>query len=312
MVISFYSKTDNDDAVLELLQRHLTNKKVAHPVEKWSEHTDPSTVLYSVSWGAPDNFFNGMTNLRAAMSLGAGVDHLTNNPGLSTSIPIVRLSDAGMGEKIAEYVLYAALQGQRQFDSYRKQQQQKIWQPLADIAAADYRVGIMGLGVIGTIIAKRLQITGYQVSGWKRSRVESEVPLVIGDSELPAFLKNLDLLVSVLPLTEQTNGLIGKTIFAQLPKGARFVNVGRGKQVNENELIRALDSGQLAGAVLDVCETEPLPATSPLWTHESVTLTPHIAGPTQIAQSAEQIASSIEQLERGEKPVGLVNRQAGY
>jgi len=312
MVISFYSNADDAEKVLESLRQHLANRNVRHPVEAWSEHTDPSAVIYSVSWNAPDNFFIGMKNLHAAMSLGAGVDHLIRNPSLSTTVPIVRLSDAGMGQKIAEYVLYAALQGQRQFDSYRKQQQKKIWQPLADIAAADYRIGIMGLGVIGSIIANQLQAVGYQVVGWKRTRVESSVPLFIGDSELNSFLKNLDLLVSVLPLTSQTNGLIDRTLFTQLPKGARFVNVGRGRQVNENDLILALNSGQLAGAVLDVCETEPLPAAHPLWTHESVTLTPHIAGPTQIVQSAEQIAGAIAQFDKGSKPAGLVNREAGY
>jgi glyoxylate/hydroxypyruvate reductase A len=312
MVISFYSKSDNDKEVLDALRQHLADTDVAHTVEPWSDRTDPESVIYSVSWGAPDNFFDGMSNLRAAMSLGAGIDHLTNNPGLPANLPIVRLSDAGMGEKIAEYVLYAALQGHRDFDLYQRQQQQKVWRPLADRHAADYRVGIMGLGVIGTIIADRLQVNGYQVCGWKRTRVDCPYPLYVGDAELSAFLGELDLLVAVLPLTEQTTGLIDKKVLSQLPAGARFVNVGRGKQVNESDLLQALDSGQLTSAVLDVCETEPLPVTDPLWTHEAVTLTPHVAGPTQIDKSARQIAKSIQQMERGDQPAGLVNRAAGY
>ncbi len=312
MVISFYSASDNDSDLLEALHRQLASTSVTHIIEPWSDNTDPASVVYSISWGAPDNFFNGMKNLRAALSLGAGVDHLTSNPGLPADVPIIRLSDAGMGDKIAEYVLYAALQGHRQFDLYRKQQQQQLWQPLADIDAANYRVGIMGLGVIGTIIADRLHHSGYQVSGWKRSTVECAYPLFAGDTELGAFLKDLDLLVAVLPLTDQTHGLIDKRIFAQLPAGARFVNVGRGKQVNESDLLAALDSGQLTAAVLDVCETEPLPDSHPFWTHDAITLTPHVAGPTQIAQSAQQIAESIQLIESGKWPAGLVNRSDGY
>lgn len=312
MVISFYSQSENDGTVLEALRQHLANTGVTHSIEPWSDSTDPASVIYTVSWGAPDNFFTGMSNLRAAMSLGAGVDHLTANPGLSKDVPIVRLSDAGMGNKIAEYVLYAALQGHRQFDIYKKQQSQQLWQPLPDIDASDYRIGIMGLGVIGTIIADRLHASGYQVCGWKRSKVECSYPLYAGDSELKAFLANLDLLVAVLPLTEQTHGLINKELFAQLPAGARFVNVGRGKQVNETDLLAALDSGQLTAAVLDVCETEPLPESHPLWTHDAITLTPHVAGPTQINQSAQQIAESIQMIESGKWPDGLVNRSEGY
>lgn len=312
MVISFYSKSDSDGAVLEALRAHLANTKLAYNIVPWSETTDPASVIYTVSWGAPDNFFDGMNNLRAAMSLGAGVDHLTDNPGLPADVPIIRLSDAGMGEKIAEYVLYAALQGHREFDLYRRQQKQKIWQPLADRHAADYRIGVMGLGVIGAIIANRLLTAGYQVSGWKRTRVECPYPLFVGDTELGSFLKELDLLVAVLPLTDQTHGLLDKRIFAQLPKGARFVNVGRGKQVNESDLLNALDSGQLTAAMLDVCETEPLPASDPLWSHESVTLTPHVAGPTQITESARQIIESIQTIESGQWPAGLVNRSEGY
>lgn len=312
MVISFYSKSDNDSDVLSALQQQLAKTEVTHTIEPWSEHTDPASVIYSVSWGAPDNFFTGMNNLRAAMSLGAGIDHLTDNPSLPANLPIVRLSDAGMGDKIAEYVLYAALQGHRDFDLYQRQQRQKIWHSLSDRHAADYSVGIMGLGVIGSIIADRLQANGYRVSGWKRTRVECPYQLYAGDAELSAFLGELDLLVAVLPLTEQTTGMINQQVFSQLPAGARFVNVGRGKQVNENDLLQALDSGHLTSAMLDVCETEPLPASDPLWTHAAITLTPHIAGPTQITQSAQQIAESIQLIERGERPAGLVDRAAGY
>lgn len=312
MVISFYSQTDNDSELLASLRQHLASTDVPHSIEPWSNETDPANVAYSVSWGAPNDFFNGMTNLRAALSLGAGVDHLIRNESLPVSVPIVRLSDAGMGAKIAEYVLYAALQGHRQFDLYARQQRHQNWQPLQDTDAGDYRVGIMGLGVIGTIIADRLAQAGYAVSGWKRTRIDCDYPIFVGNTELNAFLKDLDLLVGVLPLTEQTHGLIDSDIFAQLPKGARFVNVGRGLQVNEDDLLQALDSGQLAAAMLDVCATEPLPQNHRLWTHDSVTLTPHIAGPTQIKQSASQIAASIELLERGERPVGLVDRLEGY
>jgi glyoxylate/hydroxypyruvate reductase A len=312
MVISFYSSSDSDSAVLNALRSQLQSTGVAYPVEPWSEDTDPSSVLYTVSWGTPDHFFQGMDNLRAALSLGAGVDHLLANPSLPGEVPVVRLSDAGMGAKIAEYVLYAALQGHRQFDIYQRQQRQQLWQPLADVHARDYRVGIMGLGVIGTVIADRLHQCGYHVSGWKRSRIDCAYPLYAGNEELGTFLSELDMLVAVLPLTEQTHGMINKDVFAQLPTGARFVNVGRGKQVNEDDLLDALDTGQLTAAMLDVCVTEPLPEGHRFWAHESITLTPHIAGPTQIAESVQQIVESIQNIEAGSQPDGLVDRDHGY
>ena len=230
-------------------------------------------------------------------------------------MPIVRLSDAGMADKIAEYVHYGVLRTHRGFHHYQRLQKTGQWQPQPDIHAADYRVGILGYGVIGRCVAHRLHAAGYQVSAFKRSAntTEESFPVLTGNSE--HFLSQLNVLVCILPLTAETSGMINTELLAQLPAGAHFINVGRGDQVVEDDLLKALDSGQLGSALLDVCATEPLPEHHALWSHEGVTITPHIAGPTQVTQSVDQVAESIARLESGATTAdlsGLVDNSFGY
>lgn len=313
MNISFFSIDDTSDQTLIALREKLPE----HTIYQWPDLGNPEDLDYAICWGAPDDFFKGAKNLRAIFSLAAGVDHLLNHAGLPDAVPVIRLSDAGMAEKIAEYVHFGVLRWHRQFDQYQAQQGQAQWLPLDDIDAKDYRVGIMGMGIIGSQIAARLQSVGYQVSGWKRTpSPEGRFNIYHGDNQLPEFLGNLNTLVCVLPLTPQTTGLINKTLLDCLPMGASFINVGRGGQVVEKDLIAALDAKHLSGALLDVCATEPLPENHHLWTHPDILLTPHIAGPTQINLSVDQIAAGIQQLQSGTDAKtlshGVVDHRTGY
>lgn len=308
MAILFYSNEDEGDKTLNAIRSCLPTDQI----ENWPISTDLAAIKYAIAWNVPDRFFDGLTNLRAIFSLGAGVDHLLKHPALP-DVPLIRLSDAGMADKIADYVLYGVIRNHRRFDLYEQQQAASVWQPQLEIDTPNYRVGVMGMGVIGSRIAQRLTNSGYNVCCWKRTQsTESGISTFHGSNQLPAFLDSLNALICVLPLTQQTHEIINQSLLEALPPGAHFINVGRGDHVNETDLLASLDSGHLASAMLDVVVSEPLPSGSRLWSHPSVLLTPHIAGPTQAELSARQIAESINQFESGKTPPGIVDRKTGY
>lgn len=312
MAIIFYSSDASGEQVRQALQSALPDL----PIYNWQQ-ADLATkqqARYAIAWNAPDDFFSGLDNLQAVFSVAAGVDHLLNHPSLPATIPLARLEDAGMGGKIAEYVLYGVLHAQRSFDVYRDMQAAQQWDDSdRDVHAAETRVGILGLGTIGSVVASRLLMNGYQVSGWSRSaRTLENVDVHAGMDNLPAFLKNLDVMVCLLPLTASTTGIIDAKFINQLPDGAFVINAARGKHVDNSALLAALDSGKLRGALLDVTEPEPLPAGDPLWSHPKVIITPHVAGPTQLQESVRQIAANIIRAEKAEALTGLVDRESGY
>jgi glyoxylate/hydroxypyruvate reductase A len=310
--ISFYSVDDNAPQALELLRENLT----CHTIWQWPDIGCAADQLdYAICWQPPADFFDGAGNLKGILSMAAGVDHILNHPGLPKDIPLIRLCDAGMGQKIAEYVHYGVLRSHRSFDQYQIQQQAGNWNPQPDIDAADYRVGIMGFGVIGKVVANHLHSAGYQVSAWKRSPETKAFAYQVMHGDAAAFLQPLNVLVCVLPLTAQTKNIVNAELLSLLPQGAHFINVGRGSQVVEPDLLQALDSGQLSSAVLDVCVEEPLPEEHPFWNHPKVVITPHVAGPTQLHLSVTQITRSITDMEAGQSPKslpGVVSTNEGY
>ena len=235
--IIFYSKESHSTEILKLLREKLQG----HQIFQWPDlDCSPEELDYAICWHPPQAFFRGATNLKAIFSLAAGVDHLLKHTELPNQVPIVRLSDAGMADKIAEYVHYGVLRTHRGFHHYQRLQKTGQWQPQPDIHAADYRVGILGYGVIGRCVAHRLHAAGYQVSAFKRSAntTEESFPVLTGNSD--HFLSQLNVLVCILPLTAETSGMINTELLAQLPAGAHFINVGRGDQVVEDDLLLSL------------------------------------------------------------------------
>lgn len=274
---------------------------------------DPARVDVALAWKAPHGALAGFPNLRLICSLGMGVDHLLEDPRLPANVPIARLVDANMVEQMSEYVLYGVLHFHRRFDVYGRYQRERQWQELPLPHTALRRVGIMGIGEIGTDCARKVAALGFPVRGWSRSpKAIPAVKCYAGPSELPAFLRETDILVSVLPLTENTQNIVNARTLALLPKGAYFINVARGGLLCEKDLLTALDSGQLEGALLDVTAQEPLPEASPLWAHPKVLLTPHIAGLTNPATAVHPIADNIRRLADGRPLLHLVDRDRGY
>ena len=211
---------------------------------------------------------------------------------------------------MVQFVVLAVLSHQRSYRALLAQQAESTWARLPAVGA---RVGVMGLGELGTACARALAALGLNCAGWSRS--DKSVPGIAcfsGEAGLTPFLARTDILICLLPRTAALDGVLGNATFAQLPKGAYLINVGRGEHLDEAALLDALASGQLAGAWLDVFRQEPLPAAHPFWTHPSITVTPHIASQTVPATAAAHVAENIRRARAGEPLVGLVRRELGY
>jgi len=284
-------------------------------VRVWPDVGSPELIDYAAVWQPPPDFFDGLTGLRAVFCLAAGVDALLQHPGLSASVPIVRLDDAGMARKMAEYVLYGVLHAQRRFGEMAEARRRADWSPDLGSAAADrFPVGILGAGTLASAVAERLALNGYPVTCWARSPRElpAGVACVSGDDGLRTLLPVSRALVCLLPLTEATHGILNRELFDALPAGAFLINAARGEHLIETDLLAALDQGRLSGALLDVFTTEPLPPTHPFWQRQALVLTPHVAAPSGARESAAQVARSLAQFQAGERPSGWVDRERGY
>jgi glyoxylate/hydroxypyruvate reductase A len=259
-----------------------------------------------------------LPHLRAIFSLGAGVDHLFEDPELP-EVPIVRVVDPDLTARMSEWVVLHALMHLRQLRRYERQQRERIWDDDDDQpAAGQVRVGIMGLGELGRDAARKLEVIGFDVAGWSASaKSEPGIACFHGPDGLDAMLARADILVCLLPLTEATRGILDLRLFAKLARDGRLrgpvlLNAGRGALQVEADILAALDAGVLKGASLDVFATEPLPRESRLWTHPAVFVSPHNAAISTPDAVARSIAEQIEAFERGEPLRNLVDRKRGY
>ena len=282
-------------------------------VEIWPEIGDPGSIEFALVWKHPPGILAGFPNLRCISSLGAGVDALLEDRELPSGVPLVRIVDEGLKQSMAEYVCLGALDYFRQFEQYRQQQAACIWQarPVRHISAM--RVGILGLGELGSHVAGRLAAIGFAVHGWSRTRKSSAgIPSYCGDEGLATFLAACDILVCLLPLTPATRGILDARLFRQLPAGAYVINVARGEHLVEPDLLAAIDSGRLSGALLDVFRQEPLPQDHPFWPHPRIRITPHIASITNPDSAVLQVLENYHRALSGRPLLNRVDPQRGY
>lgn len=278
---------------------------------QWPYAGDPARVRYLAAWEPPASLA-AFPNLELLFSVGAGIDQFDFSliPG---TLPVVRMVEPGIVGGMVEYVTLAVLSLHREWLTYRAQQQAAQWQPLRVLPAGSRRVGVMGLGVLAQAVLAQMRRLGFPCAGWSSSQhVIDGVDCYAGTAGLPAFLARTDILICLLPLTEATRGILRQSLFDQLPRGAMLVSCGRGGHLVQDDLRRALDSGQLAQAVLDVCEPEPLPQKNWLWSHPRVMLTPHIASMTQPETAVDVVLDNIRRHRSGEPLTGLVERARGY
>ena len=307
------------DAWVARLRRELPGRNIV----TLGEPFDRRAVHYAVSWKHPPGSLAGLPNLSAIFSLGAGVDHLMGDDRLP-DVPIMRVVDPDLTSRMSEYIILHCLKILRQQMRYVRQQAERLWEDDRDQpAAADVRVGIMGMGVLGQDAARKLRMIGFDVAGWSRtarassSAVLEGVEVFTGEEGLAPFLARTDILVCLLPLTDDTRGILDSKLLSGLARtgrtgGAHLINAGRGGLQVEADILACLDDGTLASATLDVFQTEPLPQASPLWTHPRVDITPHNAAMSAPATIARLVAEQIARAERGEPFQHAVDRSRGY
>lgn len=307
MAFLFNSDAARGAVFREAFARELPDLEFYH----CSESVDPEKVRYLLTWNVPDDV-SRFRNLEMLFSIGAGVDQFKPET-IPDHVKLVRMIEDGIIRMMQEYVVLGVLTLHRQMLAYRQQQGRGLWQALATPQAADRRVGFLGLGMLAQAAIDRLKPFGFQLAAWSRSNKKIEsVTCFHGDSQLGDFLRGTDILVCLLPLTEQTSGILNVQLFSLLPAGARLLHVGRGPQLDQGALIEALDNGRLAAAMLDVTEPEPLPGRHPLWFHPKVIITPHIASVTQPHTAAQSVIENIRRHRAGRDPIGLVDRTLGY
>ncbi len=253
------------------------------------------------------------TQLKLIQSLWAGVDRLLADATLPAAVPIARMVDPMMSRAMAETATWAVLSLHRRAFDYAAQQRQVQWRALPQKRADEVHVLVLGLGEMGRTAALRLAGLGYRVSGWSaRARPVDGVATSAGRAALPAALGAADIVVNLLPLTDDTRGLFDRARLAQMRAGASLVNLARGAHVVEKDLLEALNTGRLDHAVLDVFDTEPLPATHVFWFHPRVTVWPHAAAQTDLRSAAAVVAANVEAVRRGATAAHLVDRARGY
>ncbi len=275
-------------------------------------HSGAPAADYAIVWAPPQAFFDEQPQLKAAFNIGAGVDALLRLH-ISPTTQLIRLDDAGMGAQMAAYVCHALIRHYRDFSGYDADQQAGVWKQREVLPRSEMPVGIMGLGVLGQRVAQAVAQFDFPVNGW--SRTAKEVPGVRcfhGANGFHEFLAASRVLVSVLPATPETRDLINRDTLSRLQRGGYLINVARGVQLVEEDLLALLAEGQMAGAALDVFRTEPLPAGHPFWAHPKIHITPHSAALTIRSESVAQIATKMAALQSGQPVAGVVDRQRGY
>ncbi len=304
------SLPERPDAWIDGLRSELPQAEV----EAWQPGAAPAD--HAVVWAPPQQFIDEQQpTLRGIFNIGAGVDALLQLR-LPPTVRIVRVDDAGMSVQMAEFVCHALIRHFREFDGYAADAVEGRWSYRKPHRRADFPVGIMGLGVLGERVAKAVAQFEFPVNGWSRSprRVEG-VRCFAGEAGFGDFLAASRVLVCLLPLTPDTRHVLRRETLSKLQRGGYVINVARGGHLAEDDLIPLLDDGALAGATLDVFETEPLPPAHPFWRHPKITVTPHASARTLRDESIAQIAAKIRAVEAGagfDSLPGIVDRQRGY
>jgi glyoxylate/hydroxypyruvate reductase A len=298
-----------------LLRDGLSTNEGAVEVRVWPDAGDPNGIEAIVT-DVPVHHkasYRSFRRLRWVCFLGHGVGDVLNDPDLPADVFVSGLTDPDIIAGLTEYVIAAVTRHHMRHEEYAELQRRRQWCRLSVPPASTVTVAVLGLGRIGAHAARTLADIGFRVLGWSRSpKTIPGIASMHGDDALQHVLAQADQIVSILPETSRTRGLLNRDRLAKAKRGAFLINVGRGSAVVESDLLDLLDSGQIAGACLDVTVSEPLDPESPLWLHPKVVLTPHTGGAGGDGHKVEAIARDFQRVWRGVAPLNAANRERGY
>ena len=305
------------ESVVSALRSAFPDRPVIDMGDPANADRDLTDAEFAVVWKPDPALFRRATGLTAIFSGGAGVDHILSAYELP-DLPIVRFVDRSLTDRMSEWVVWQCLHHLRNGIAYAGQQRERVWHEIAEQPEArDVTVGVMGLGILGADAVRKLKIMGFDVIGWSRREKSIEGLETFDAANLEAFLGRADILVGLLPLTDDTRGIYDRALFCRLRRtgplgGPIFLNAGRGGSQKEADLIACLADGTLKAASLDVFEKEPLGPESPLWSMPNVIVTPHAAAASDVRALFRHVEAQIARLESGLPLEFVVDRVSGY
>ena len=271
------------------------------------EDFDKNTIDFVIVWKPEDGWLGTFKNLKCIISMGSGIDHILKDPFLPRDIPIIKTTGHDLGVRMREYVVLNVLRHHRDLSSILEARKENEWKQIIEPPAHERCVGIMGLGNLGSDCAQVLSKIGFNVYGWSKSKKNIEgVKSFTGQNELSNFIKNVEILVCMLPLTSETKGILNSKLFSQMQDGSCIVNAARGEHLVDDDLLQALNEGKIKEATLDVFHTEPLPSDHPFWKHPKILITPHIASLMDPVAGGKEIAKNMLKFAKGENIKNLI------
>jgi len=310
MSIAIYTKNEKQSNAWRIvLQDELPN----HNIEVYPSIADYNDVEILICWKPYHGLISQFPNLKAIQSLGAGVDHIFENNTIAADVQVSKVVDDQLAQDMWEYTLSVVMADMKNLAFFKEKQQNRSWKPRRYKRIKDIKIGILGLGAIGSYVAKKFSSLGFEVFGWSRSaKMVDNFSAFEGDEGLHSVCNSSDYLINILPLTNETKGILNKKILSKLKPSSYLINVGRGQHLVDEDLIECLGSGQPRGASLDVFQNEPLPESHPFWTHPKIQITPHIASLTHIDSVYPQVVENIKRMTYGKPLMNCVDVKKGY
>ena len=306
MSLAIVSPGKNPNAWIKVINQLSPDLKI----QVYPDISDPDDVEVAFLWQHPEGLLSSFPNLKLISSMGAGVDHILRDKSISPDIPIVRIVDEKLTWSMTNYVIMAVLNFHRQITRYQADQKRKVWD--MSNPEIEVKIGVMGVGALGSDVLEKLSMMDFQVFGFGFSEKEEFKYPYFSKDHLDQFLKEINVLVCLLPLTKETEDILNLDLFEKCNPGTYLINVARGKHLVEKDLITAFEKGYLSGAMLDVYREEPLPKDHPFWEESRITMTPHIASVTNPKAAAPQLIENIKRIKSNGKLLNLVDRNKGY
>jgi glyoxylate/hydroxypyruvate reductase len=297
----------------QVWREHFAREMPEVELRFWPEIGNPAEIEFAAISRLPENALRALPNLKLIVSLFAGQDMFLTDKTLPANVPIVRAANPAGDQMMTETVLLHVLRHHRQLPELLLAQQKGEWASPKRLRTRERKVGVMGLGPIGIAAARALRDLGFQTAAWvRRPRTVEGIEVFQGNEQLAAFLSRSEIVVNLLPLTPETENILSAKTFAQMPKGASVINLGRGQHIVDDDLIAALDSGQIVAATLDVFRQEPLPKEHPFWRHPRITVIPHASRGQFPGEITPLICAHLRRFQRGEPLTDRVDIAAGY